>query len=555
MRDLRRSPAALALLCAAVALVVHLAALRNGFAYDDVPAILGDPRVTAGDLPATLLTEPYWSARGEELGIWRPAVTLSYAIDWLVSGGSAVWYHAANLLWHALATALATLLLLRLFPPLAAAAGGLLFAVHPVHAEAVANVVGRAEPMAAAAVFAAGLLWLRGGRLAAAGVAALYAFGLAAKESAVMLPALLVLLDLGVARLRWEPESARRWLRERGAALAALAVVLVLYAAARLAVLGGAAPGLPHPAAEAATGPLDRLQTALQVWPQYTRLLLFPRVLLADYSPRVLMPAEQWSAAAVLGATLLIAFVGGGLIAARAGRGRTALGLLWLPVAILPVSNLLVTIGTLLAERTLYLPSFALAIAVAAAWQRAARIREEGLPRRGAAVAATVLLAITLFALRTIERVPEWRSTASIFDAVERDAPESFRVGWYRAREARQTQGAVQAVPHFARAIELWPSRRGLVLEAAGNAVEAGNLREARRLALRLIAIAPDEVEGHRMLAAVSLDLGDRATARRAVARGLAITPEEPLLLRMRDALTGATPADTAAASPSPTQP
>src|ERR1051326_6874715 len=73
----------------------------------------------------------------------------SWALDYRVSS-SPHWFHAVNVLWAAVAASLFALLACDLAGPAIGLIVGLLFAVHPVHVEAVANVVGRAELMAAA---------------------------------------------------------------------------------------------------------------------------------------------------------------------------------------------------------------------------------------------------------------------------------------------------------------------------------------------------------------------------------------------------------------------
>ena len=515
----------------AAALVVHVAALWNGFAYDDVPILLGDPRVLGAAPALEILTGPYWPGGGESLGLYRPLVTLTYALDWKLSGGSPAWFHAVNLLWHAVVSVLVLVVLRRLFPATAALAGALIFAVHPVHVEAIANVVGRAELMAAAFALGAALCWMRDeGQRRYAGAALLFAAALLSKESAIMLPALLVLLDFALGRFVVSRSGVRLvpglW---RG--YAALVAVAAAWALARGAVLGGLTPAIVHPAADVARGPLDLFRTALLAWPHFVRLLFLPLTLLADYGPRILMPATEWTRGAVLGLTILVSIAGFGAIALANGWRRTALALFWFPVALLPASNLLVPIGTLVAERTLYLPSLSIAIAAAGTWQiGAGRIR----PRTARAV---IVLALLLFAGRRAVRVPPWDSSASIFAALERDRPDSYRAAWYGARVQKARNGARAAHPVFMRAVDLWPYRKGLVAEATGNAVDAGFIGDARVLALHAARTWPSDPVMQRTLAATALDAGDTATATRAIDAGLALDPADRLLNDMRAAL------------------
>src|SRR2546422_8401771 len=80
-------------------------------------------------------------------GLYRPLTIASYAVDWQL--GAAAWFHGVNLLWHAATSVAVTLLARRWSGDRAALVAGLIFAVHPVHVEAVADIVGRAELMAA----------------------------------------------------------------------------------------------------------------------------------------------------------------------------------------------------------------------------------------------------------------------------------------------------------------------------------------------------------------------------------------------------------------------
>src|SRR5207245_1528847 len=144
---------------------------------------------------------------------YRPLAIASYALDWQI--GSVAWMHAANLLWHAGASVAVAALVRRWTdradpgPQLgvpSALLGGVLFAVHPLHVEAVANIVGRADLMACLFTVLSVYAALGPDRLGWS-VAAL-ALGLLTKESAATTPALIAWgWIVGIAR----PETRRRW--------------------------------------------------------------------------------------------------------------------------------------------------------------------------------------------------------------------------------------------------------------------------------------------------------------------------------------------------------
>jgi hypothetical protein len=110
-----------------------------------------------------MLRLPYW-VNAADLAIYRPLTTVSFAVDWFIGRGLPWVFHAMNVLEHGVASVLVYLLLAELAAPAAAFAGALVFAVHPVHVEAVANVVGRAEVMSAIFYLWALLLWARAPR-------------------------------------------------------------------------------------------------------------------------------------------------------------------------------------------------------------------------------------------------------------------------------------------------------------------------------------------------------------------------------------------------------
>lgn len=514
-----------AIATAVVALLTYVLALRNDFAFDDVVLIPNDARVINGRL-GELITTSYWNDAA--LALYRPLTSLSFGLDWFMSDGSATWFHFTNIIWHVAASTLVFALLRRYFATAAAMFGGWLFAVHPVHVEAVANVVGRAELMAATLVLSACLLWprirLRPARTSI--VAVIFFMALCAKEGAVVLPALLVLVDF--AEGEWTFHTITTYLRRRAPELLALGATFAAYLLIRASVLQGLAPTRVDPSLEVVHNEWHRVLTALQAWPIALKVLVFPWTLLADYGPQIILPIAEWNSLAVLGATLLIGMVAGGLIALAKGHRVAALALLWYPVAILPVSNLLIPIGVVLAERTLYLPSVALSFAVAALYAAAARR-----PARLRATVWALTAVVLLFGIRSMKRVPEWKSTDSILFRLVEDRPDAFRGQWHVARDHREHRRVDPALASYDRAFRLWPYRETLVLETAAYASSNGRSAYGRDIAIFGLQRWPENVAFHRLAAGNSLDLGDTATAVQVLRTALRMHPADTLLNQM----------------------
>src|SRR5262249_58745524 len=88
---------------------------------------------------------------GQPRNLYRPLTSMSFFVDGTLSGMRPAWFHGVNTVLHALATLLVTLLALELSGGRRSVGwvAGSLFAVHPIHVEAVAGIVGRSEILAA----------------------------------------------------------------------------------------------------------------------------------------------------------------------------------------------------------------------------------------------------------------------------------------------------------------------------------------------------------------------------------------------------------------------
>ncbi|MEX2157397.1 MAG: hypothetical protein WD773_11245 [Gemmatimonadales bacterium] len=414
------TPARVYAAAALTAIVVYAGALANGYVLDDISIIVRNPIVQdpAGFWRAFLV--PYWESFGG--GAHRPLAVATYWADARVDG--APWFHLMNLLWHAGATVAVTALARRWVGLEAALAAGLLFAVHPVHVEAVANIVGRAELMAA--LFACLAVYAALVRGSVAWSAAALVGGLLSKESAAVVA--------GLVAWGWLIGIGRPSRRKGAAFVAVWLVVGAAYAVMRWSVLHPYERF--HATASVFVGedPISVRLTAVAALADVLRLLVFPLHLRADYSPAertiVHSPLDPrfllGLACLALWATLLV-------LAWRRRRMVELLGLGWVAIAFLPVANLLFPVGILVAERTLYLPSVGLVLAAGASLTR--------LPaRRWATLLGLLVLAC---GVRTAARVPVWRSDERLTLSILEDSPDSF-TGPHRAADHVERAGELE---------------------------------------------------------------------------------------------------------------
>jgi protein O-mannosyl-transferase len=428
--DTRPTPWWPAIVLAGLCLLAYSNSFTAGFPLDNKALVLLDTRVHAATAENVdlILHRTYWWPIGES-GLYRPVTTLSYLFNYAILGNAdrPFGYHVVNLAFH-VANVLLLFALLRRFliphpklpiTPLAFAPAAL-WAVHPLATEAVTNIVGRADLMAACAVLTGLLAFVRSsdakgtrrfGWLLVLSLATLA--GVFAKESAVVVAPLVVLtaICLPITRRGVVP------------ALLAMAPPLALLWIARASVLGSA-PAAEFPFVDNPIVGLDfwrgRL-TALAVITRYLWLMVWPVRLSADYSYAQIPPVEgrAWMVIAIATAVLVaLSFVW------LWRRNRTAfLFAAFAAITFLPASNLLFPIGTIMAERVMYLPSAGL---LALAAFLAAPLAAGPTVRRALALALCLILAG--FAARTWLRNRDWRDDVSLWTAAAEAAPHSFKV-------------------------------------------------------------------------------------------------------------------------------
>ena len=500
------TPGRAAWIAAGVAALVYLPSLRNGFALDDGAIVERNPASHSVGAAVAAFDSAYWPAQNGA-GQWRPLLILSFAVDWQVSHGSASWLHASNVAWHAGATGLLVLVLAAYVPPAAALAGGVLFAVHPVHVEAVANLVGRAELMAAVFLFLALLLarrvrssvserrpawWTEIGLLLSVAAALL------CKEHAAVAVALLALDDLALGgRGRHLP-----W-RDYGAVV----LLTVGWFLVRRPIDAGASFAMVAPTFFG-LGTAGRLSTMLPVVLVLIRLLVWPFDLYPDYGPQLVPRLEHFGPLAAAGLLVLLACAALAVVAWRRNRALAA-GLCLIGVAWLPTSNLFFATGVVIAERTLYLASAGAVLCAAAllAW-----LAERWSWQRAAAVAAVIGLA---FGARTVTQIPVWHSNRDLILWALRAHPESYREHLAAARALVRLGDVPSALEEYGSAIALYPLDPYALAEAAGTALDAGRVPLARAYLARAAPLDSGMPTAQRLVAAVTWRL-DSALSRAA---------------------------------------
>jgi tetratricopeptide (TPR) repeat protein len=445
-----------ALLLASV-VFVYANTLANQFVMDDELYILRNPQVTDPSLQRLFSPNPVST-------LFRPVTFATLALNWGLSGPSPLSYHLINLMLHGVATWLLYILLLELLGSApeamaAAFAAALLYAVHPIHTEAVAWAVGRAELLAAGFLFAGWILHLRDRPAASL---ACFAAALLSKESAVAFFPLLIVGDYAIGK--WKP-------RIRYALAAGL---LLLYLEAVWKIEGGRfgpaeIPFVDNPLVHLSAG--WRILNALRVAWKYIALQVWPAVLSCDYSFNQIPVFRDWrhtlpaalAAAAILGAWVWV-------LRSRRAPWVLAGGIYFAGFAV--TANILLPTGTIMGERLAYLPSAGFCLLLALGWNWIRRKKEY--------LAWGLLVVVVLaFSVRTLARNRDWRDTFALYSAAVHAVPNDAKMHANLAGEYFSRDQLEAAASEYEIALQINPQSPDTLAFYAALEFHRGNYQSA----------------------------------------------------------------------------
>jgi hypothetical protein len=451
---------------AALALIASIAGIRNGFTYDDRYIVQLNPAMHDLAHWWRAFTTSYWPRDWGGDG-YRPLTMLFFRVEYAIGGGSPMPFHAMNIVLYAVSSMLVLALARHMLPLWAACIVAALFAVHPVHVEAVANVVGQSELLVAITVLPALVLYIAerrarpGGFLSirgAAVIALLYLLGCMSKEHAIVLPALLLAADLTIIE---EARSVRSLIGDRRVRIfyLSLAAIAILFIALRAVVIadhgiGGFQPFTPFSSLKITR--FQRTLTAISVVPEWLRLFYWPARLSSEYGPPDIQIAQGMALWQLPGFLLLVGTLALGFLLRRR-EPVISFAIAFVCVALLPSSNFLVPAGIVLAERTLFLPSVGAMLVLGGIVVVVARRSPAGEPRSRSLALAAVAAVLIAATVRSVSRTAVWKDNETLFNRAVIDSPLSYRahymLGAWSFENGRKRIGEEE----YHRALSLFP--------------------------------------------------------------------------------------------------
>ena len=503
------------------AFAVFATTLGNGLVYDDHFLIERNRLIRDADLWEVLTTH-YWGGYEDEAnanGQYRPLTVLSFVLDgW--GGIEAFRFHLTNVLLHVGNSLLAYLLCARLGLQRGAVFAALLFAVHPIHAEAVAGVTfGRADLLAALFSLSALLLyarWHRRGGEARYGLALAGFFcALLSKESALTALGLVVVVD--VTFVLSKPRLGDL-IRQRGPRWAGFVGVFLLYLALRKAAanLGFSAENVLALNNPLVDQPLDhRLMTAAGLFYEYLVLVLFPVQLCVDYSA-IPVVASLLSLEVLTG--LVLGVAGIVLCAGAFWRSwpRVFFGLAFFLVSYSAVSQTLVLINAIFQERFLYLPILGLFALAGLGFER--------VQKRWAVVLAGLILAG--YGARTVVRNADWHSDLTLYQSAVAVHPQSAKMQ-HALGDALSERGRVaEAEAAYQKALSI--REEALTYNNLGNLYAAtGRFDRAASAYQKAVEMRPDDAAAWMNKGLAAMRAGQVTDAHAAFERAAVLNPDD----------------------------
>nr|XP_037276113.1 protein O-mannosyl-transferase Tmtc3-like [Rhipicephalus microplus] len=478
----------------ALSWLCYVNALGCGFVFDDASAIRDNRDLRPSTPIGRLFVNDFWGTpihKEQSHKSYRPLCVLTFRLNYWLHELRPIGYHMGNVFLHSLVAMLFLRVCSTAVPLKASVTAALLFAVHPVHTEAVTGVVGRAESLSSVFFLLAFLAYDRAigdskrtEWHSLAMCVALVVLATLSKEQGITVVAICFVYEIFIVQqirpnhvvqvlrsLPWKavcasPSSTKLasssamvycgWQRECLLRIGTISLSAFLLMAIRLHIMGAQLPvftKFDNPAAVSAS-PVRQLTfhylPAVNVW-----LLLFPHALCCDWTmgsvALVRTLSDPRNAATLSLYTMLAVLAYVALLPTRRPNELVHQNVIFLSLSLLvfpflPASNLFFPVGFVIAERVLYMPSMGFCLLVAHGWHLmlqnyAGRRLTKNFLWFG------LLCLLTVHSLKTFVRNFEWESEYSIFMA-------GLKVNSQNAKLYNNVGHALEGQGDYARALE-----------------------------------------------------------------------------------------------------
>lgn len=494
----------------AICFVLYANTLTHDYALDDAIVIYDNEFTTQGfagidDLLKYDTFRGFFKEEGKEAlvsgGRYRPLTPILFAIQYQIFGASPMAGHLLNVFLYALTCLLLYIVFLKLLSPegnkekagiyayFIAFITALIFAVHPLHTEVVANIKGADEVvtllLSLVAVYFSLKAYFDKNKLANLWAGITFFLALMAKENAITFLAVV-------------PFAYYFFTKAKGSAIFKQTIPFIIgavvFIALRTYILGFITS---EPSQELMNNPFlklvdgryidftfgEKMATIFFTLGKYLQLLFFPHPLTHDYYPRAvgIMSFTDWQ---VILSLLSYLALGVYALIRLPKRDPISFGIIVYLATLSIASNIVFPIGTNMNERFTFMPSIGFALILAILGYRfanrmtaAKKLKELNQLKM---VLGVFALIVVLFSAKTVTRNTVWKDNFTLFTTDVETSKMSAKLrnsaGGVLIEEAtkpenktKKTQMLTTAVGHLQEAVKIHPTYKNAYL-LMGNA-------------------------------------------------------------------------------------
>jgi tetratricopeptide (TPR) repeat protein len=514
--------------------------LNNGFVLDDDVVFLQNTYVQKGveGIPDILSHGFLYGYNKKNDQSYRPIVLINFAIEKSLFGNNPRALHFFNVLYYALLCCLLfhfLSTLVREQKPWLLFWISLLFALHPIHTEVVANIKGRDDILHALFLlltFVFALKYVDKGEKKALFLAlSTYLLALLCKEIAVTFIALLPISIWFFREKNWK-EIIR--------VTSYFGAVLLCYFLLRNSILDTITfeekMRLINNGIAAADTYWERLATTLLIFANYIKLLFFPHPLSWDYSYPHFPIVSLRHPLVIITLLSTVSLIIIALLKTKA-KNIYAYCLFFFLISFSIVSNFFVLIGATLGERFLFFPSIAFCLFIGLLLNDLSKSLKK--QNKSILLASLFTCIALLYSFKTFERNKDWKSNETLFIAGAEATPNNTRAisalaTVYRERGERATQQQEQiknyqlAIKYYLQSIALYEENINSLYNLGVVYMNTGQNEEAKIAFKKAIAVDPNYMNALNNLGVLYFREQNYTEAEKVFLRCLAINPNMP---------------------------
>ena len=474
----------------ALTIAIYSNGMNGAFVGDDVSFIEDNIAIRSlANIPDFFLSPKSLAAGDTEWGttIYRPLRTVSFAVDYALFGLKPYGYHVVNLILHLGASVSFYFVVLGLFNIAGVAfLSALLFAVHPVHVEAVTWIASRADLIGMVLFNLTFLAYMRykdgrGRAWLAASLASSF-LSYMGKETMVFLPGLIILYDYATRNRRPMLDTVKANI----GSWVFFTIVCAAYLFIRMSITGRMSQNQGWWGGTAYSNVLMMAEATAT----YIRLMVVPYGFTFHY---IIDPVYSVFAPKVI--VSLVVIVASLILMAYAHfRNRLVFfALLWFYLGLVPIANIIPISFSMMAERYIYAASAGPIIAAGYGLYRLYRYAGEKSSGVQKLAAGAIIVLVLIFSVQVVVRNDDYKDEFAFYSSAVAVSPGSPPSNKGLADQYSSRKEYAKAIEYYEKAIALDP---GYVEALLGEAVayrETGELLKALSAA-RKAAIVEEKV-------------------------------------------------------------